>query len=95
MRIIELDGGRWLTVLDFYGALLSALGAPSWHGSSIASLVDSMIWGPIQFESSTSGSYPQDIREEVELAAHSIAEGRAEFQVRRGHDVLVRIEVVR
>jgi RNAse (barnase) inhibitor barstar len=45
MRWIELDGGSWTTALDFYTALLGALGAPKGHGRNINALIDSMIWG--------------------------------------------------
>lgn len=47
MRIIRLDASKWTNNLDFYEALLPQLGAPDWHGESIAALIDSMIWGEI------------------------------------------------
>ncbi len=47
MKIIELDANGWLTALDFYDALLAALGAPHWHGRSIDALIDSIIYGNI------------------------------------------------
>jgi RNAse (barnase) inhibitor barstar len=42
MRIIELDAENWETAIDFYKALLPALGAPEWHGYSPDALIDSM-----------------------------------------------------
>ena len=47
MRIIELDATSWKDVLDYYEALLEALGAPDWHGRNANALIDSMIWGGI------------------------------------------------
>ena len=47
MRTIRLNAENWKTVLDFYDALLAALGAPDWHGASIDAMIDSMIWGGI------------------------------------------------
>jgi hypothetical protein len=47
MKIIELDASGWLSPLDFYDALLASLGAPEWHGRSIAALIDSIIVGDI------------------------------------------------
>ena len=47
MREINLDATDWVTGLDFYAALLPALGAPAWHGESAAAIADSMIAGEI------------------------------------------------
>lgn len=47
MKVVELDASGWLAPLDFYDALLVSLGAPEWHGTSIAALIDSMIVGDI------------------------------------------------
>lgn len=45
MRIIDLNAENWKSILDFYDALLPALGAPAWHGHSVNAIIDSMIWG--------------------------------------------------
>lgn len=47
MKTIALDARHWLSLLDFYDELLSALGAPEWHGRSIDALIDSIIFGGI------------------------------------------------
>lgn len=47
MNIVQLDAQHWQTADDFYQALLKKLGAPAWHGHSIAALVDSLIVGDI------------------------------------------------
>jgi hypothetical protein len=44
MRIIELNGEKWASVLDFYRALLAALEAPSWHSEGINAAIDSIVW---------------------------------------------------
>jgi len=48
-RLTEVDlvATGWITALDFYEALLAALGAPEWHGRSVDALVDSMIVGRV------------------------------------------------
>jgi hypothetical protein len=47
LRLIDLDASDWQTVLDFYGALRSCVGAPEGHGWSPDAFIDSMIWGGI------------------------------------------------
>jgi RNAse (barnase) inhibitor barstar len=47
MNFVQLDASHWKTGLDFYEALLAALGAPSWHGRNINALIDSMIYDGI------------------------------------------------
>lgn len=47
MTEIDLTASGWITPLDFYEALLSALGAPDWHGRNVNALLDSMIFGNI------------------------------------------------
>jgi RNAse (barnase) inhibitor barstar len=39
---IDLDGSRWKNSADFYEALLTALGAPSWHGRNLDALSDTL-----------------------------------------------------
>jgi len=47
VRQIVLDASAWTTIVDFYDALLPALGAPAWHGRNFNALSDSMIAGGI------------------------------------------------
>jgi len=47
MRQIELDATGWMSADDFYHALLTALGAPDWHGRNIDALWDSVVTGGI------------------------------------------------
>jgi RNAse (barnase) inhibitor barstar len=42
MKEIRLDAAKWKTRDDFYDALLSALGAPAWHGHNLDALKDSI-----------------------------------------------------
>jgi RNAse (barnase) inhibitor barstar len=37
-----LDASGWRAVDDFYAALLSAIGAPSWHGHNLDALEDTL-----------------------------------------------------
>jgi hypothetical protein len=100
MRIIDLDGRRWRTALDFYQALLPALGAPSWHGESIDALIDSMVWGEINAVEApyvvrifNVEGLAQEVRDHIELASRAVEEGRADFRARKGYDVDVRVEI--
>lgn len=47
VRCITLDASKWITRLDVYEALLSALGSPDGHGRNINALIDSMVYGHI------------------------------------------------
>jgi len=100
MRIIELDAANWKSVLDFYNALLAALGAPRGHGRNINALVDSMIWGgmnaieaPYTIRLSQTATLSQDIRDHFELIERVFVEARADFRNLRGHDIDVVWEV--
>jgi hypothetical protein len=98
MRIIELDATKWNTVLDFYHALLAAIGAPKWHGISPDALVDSMIWGginavdpPYTIRISGVSSLSKEVREEIELAKEDLANGRDYRKRHKDEDVEVSI----
>jgi hypothetical protein len=80
MRIIELDAGKWATDLDFYNALLAALGSPKWHGYSVDALVDSMIWGGINaveplyiVRVQNVSRLPKAVVDEIELVKRELA----------------------
>lgn len=102
MRLIELDGAKWANVLDFYHALLAALGSPEWHGTGIDALLDSMIWHdninqihpPYIIRIHGAKSLSKDVLDEVGLLKQSVAEARAESVSRRGRDVNINIELV-
>lgn len=89
-------------MLDFYDALLSALGAPAWHGRSIDALIDSMIWGginlvepPYLIRVRGSSRLPSDVQDHIELAKDFLLKARAEFHALRGCDVEVDFEIAR
>jgi RNAse (barnase) inhibitor barstar len=46
-NVIELDGSSWQTKEDFYLALLSALGAPEWHGHNLDAMEETLRGGDI------------------------------------------------
>jgi hypothetical protein len=100
MRIIELDATQWKTIIDFYDALLAAVGAPKWHGKSPDALIDSMIWGginavepPYIVKISGAATLPKDVHDRIELIKNVLAEGRMDYRSRRGGDVEVAIEI--
>jgi RNAse (barnase) inhibitor barstar len=100
MRIIELDAAKWKTVIDFYNALLPALGAPKWHGESVDALIDSAIWGrinaidpPYTIRIVRTQNLSKNVRDHIILVKEDLAEARKEFQVRRGKDTEVNFEL--
>ena len=81
MRVIELDASQWKTVLDFYDALLAALGAPEWHGRSVAALIDSMAYGrinaveaPYVVKITGTAEIPPTVNDEITVAAQVFTE---------------------
>ena len=44
MQVIDLDGGGWLSELDFYNALARALGSVEWHGRNANAFEETMIY---------------------------------------------------
>jgi len=100
MRIIELDARHWSNVLDFYDALLPAIGAPDWHGRSPDALLDSMIWGginsiepPYRIRISGTKGIPKDVLDHIELMKELVIEHRAECHARQGRDVDISLEI--
>ena len=101
MKWIDLDASGWTGALDFYDALLLALGAPEWHGRSVAALNDSMIWGginavepPYTVRIAATGTVPDEVICNVKQVKECLAEARAEFRERRGYDVVVELELI-
>jgi hypothetical protein len=101
MRFIDLDAGKWKTTLDFYDALLAAIGAPKGHGLSPAALIDSMVWGgmnslepPYTIRISGTAGLPKGVRDDIEEASQLLGKGRKYYQNSRGGDVEVAIETV-
>jgi hypothetical protein len=100
MRTIKLDATNWKTVIDFYDALLAAIGAPKWHGDSPDALIDSMIWGginavepPYTIRIFGAEKLPKNVREHVELVKQALAKARLEYQSRKSGDVEVSMEI--
>ena len=101
MRTIELHAQDWSTALDFYDALLTAIGAPAWHGKNVNALVDSMIWGginsvepPYEVRVHEVRGSTSDIRREVKWAEQDIEEARAEFFQQHGRDPGVSFRII-
>ena len=102
MRSIELDAANWESVLEFYDALLAALGAPHWHGRSIDALADTMIWSdetnavkpPYVVKIVNSAMASSEVRDELYVVRDWLTKSRREFQARNGHDVEVSFEIL-
>jgi hypothetical protein len=100
MRTIELDATKWKSILEFYIALLPAIGAPAWHRKSPNALVDTMIWGginavqpPYTIKIVGSATLPKDVRDQIEVARKDLAKARMEYHDRCGGEVEVAIEI--
>ena len=99
MRTITIDATSWKTVLDFYDALLPAIGAPPGHGTSIDAFLDSMIWGgmnsvepPYTVRIEGTASLPEEVRNEIELLKRELAEARAYVLEREDRQAEVYLE---
>jgi len=81
MNFIDLDASSWKTPLDFYEALLAALGAPHWHGRNINALIDSMVYGginnldsPLSIRITGAENLPEDARNELAFTVLAFGE---------------------
>ena len=101
MRTIDLDAKSWTTVLDFYHALLQALGAPEGYACNINALLEFMIWDdeevmepPCRIRIIGMSQTSEEIRKEIELVKQCTEESCAEYRTRKGNDAEVEFELV-
>jgi RNAse (barnase) inhibitor barstar len=99
--IIDLDASSWKGVLDFYDALLKALGAPQEHGKNVNAVIDSVIYGginqlkpPLTVRFHGTRGVPDDVKREVVFLSEEIAKARDYRQQSQGRDAPVKFEVV-
>ena len=101
MRVIRLDARGWRTILDFMGALRTAIGAPDWHGNSVDAFIDSMIWGginalepPYTIRIENAAGLPDVVRQEIDILSGELRKSREEYRTgNAGKDVEVMMEV--
>ncbi|WP_077148906.1 barstar family protein [Sphingopyxis sp. KK2] len=85
MKRIPLDATGWRTTDDFFVALLTELGAPSWHGHNLNALYDSLSGGindvepPFAVEVRNGGSLPAEFEALFAGVAEVFADARREF----------------
>ncbi len=98
VREIVLDASSWRSALDFYDAILAAIGAPDWHGRSPDALNDSMVFGginalepPYLIRITGARDLPLDARQEVSWSIQAIAIGRQNYRYLHGRDPGVRL----
>jgi RNAse (barnase) inhibitor barstar len=96
MKLVELNAGSWATIDDFLDAILTALGAPDWHGRNLDALLDSAIPGqinavepPYTVRIAGAAGLPADVREYVATLASDVAKRRQEHLARTGEDFQV------
>lgn len=100
VKLVHIDAAGWVTVLDFYGALLQAVGAPDWHGRNPNALVETMIWSdeinklrpPYVIRISGTRDIPREVKDHINLAKGDLERARSHHRQMRGRDVDVRIE---
>jgi hypothetical protein len=68
----------------------------------VDAFVDSMIWGgmntlepPYTIRIVGASKLSTNLREKIELTRQALADGRAEYQKRKGHNVEVRLDIGR
>lgn len=100
MPVIDLNAENWRTALDFYDALLAALGAPKWHGYSVAALIDSMVWGrvnaveaPYTIRISDTGKLSKDLLAEIDQVKQAIVGACAERRASGRGNVEIDFEI--
>jgi len=83
--VLELDADGWKSASDFYRDLLSAVGAPRWHGTGIDALIDSMVHGgintieaPYTVRIANLSRAPIEVGQEVANAIAAIAQAQGE-----------------
>ena len=99
MRHIVLNGADWKTCLDFYDALLAALGPLGGHGHSVDAFIDSMIYGGMleaepPYEVCVRSVGDPGVRADVLELSRYIAEARAWRRANYGDDVDVAITLL-
>ena len=99
-EIINLDALNWNTKSEFYKSLLFSIGAPEWHGASVAAVIDSVIWGnfndvksPYTILIANLNQAPSSVEEEIKLLQSCMSEAREEHKIRKGSDVNVSIQI--
>ena len=97
-RGIDIDASGRTRSRNIYDAILPLLGAPAWHGRNMDALTESIVWGKLNaveppYVLSIHGTVnlPPDGAEELDWLKEEVTDGRAEFNLRRGHDVDVEL----
>jgi RNAse (barnase) inhibitor barstar len=100
VKLIDLDANDWKTTEDFYDALISALGAPDWHGRSAVALVDTMLHddvnkvvSPYRVEVRNSANLPSSVKFHIIDVINLFRDVRAR-RLERGADVEVSIVLI-
>ena len=100
MRIIELDAADWCDLMDFYGALMGALGSPTWHGRNVNAWVDSMLYGgineiepPYLIRLSGTSKCSPELQRCIEQLSNVIREAREWKKQHYGVDTVVGFEI--
>ncbi len=103
MRVLELRGEQWTSVIDFYDAVGRAQydhdGRAVANICNINGLLELLIWDvrkqstpPYAFRVLGASSLPEELRQEIAFVKESLADARRESIRRRGFDVEVDIE---
>jgi hypothetical protein len=99
--IIDLDAARWERELDFYDALLGALGAPEWHGKNVNAVIDSVICGginqvmpPFVVRFHGTRRAPDHVLREINFVTEQISRARGERLQSQGQDTSVGFEII-
>ena len=99
MRVIEIDGSDWRTPLDALEGMLSALGAPDWHGRNLNALSESIVYGginsleaPFSIRIQGTKGLPESVREMLSELAGAVADALAERRARNSEDLEIQFE---
>ncbi|WP_315741719.1 MULTISPECIES: hypothetical protein [unclassified Bradyrhizobium] len=100
MHTIQLDAGSWKTPYDFRAVLKSAIGAPEWHGDTIAAFLDSIFGGgmnalkpPYTLKVVNTKQLAPELKKLVRDLSSAMEETRMRRLARTGEDVAARLEI--
>src|SRR5579875_2588892 len=101
-KVLHVDSYELNSIIDFYNAIFRILGSPSWHGVSIDSLIDSMVWGGINAEEppytidiSGVDQLPDAVRQEIRKLCNALEISKKEYQKATGDQLDVSITLHR
>ncbi|GEP61662.1 barstar family protein [Reyranella soli] len=100
MRVIEVDGRSWRSIVDVYDGLVRALGGSESYGRSINALMELIVWdqsepvAPYLIRVTGVRTQSAEIRSEVDFIQRALLEDRSACRAQNGYDIEAHFEIV-